>query len=251
MSFQKGSSLKDSLISYYDFYTKKPVYQSIITTFIVNFQNSGPKKYPFSKFTKNDWRKLNRQLHIQSEFKYFNSSVSSLPNVHTNIYDLSQTISVIQRNGMYQKPLMIRKIVSEGKNIYHLTKKVSRIIDSKTISKMKTLFNILMTQGWGLENYRRNKIIEDCIIYHGGISEYNRWKIYSTDKYTIGISEINLLYKNLDKNNQYFIPKHIFKGTIYNLLLSKILNGMNLNKVKSENLKQIEEETDDYEKYGL
>ena len=251
MSFQKGISLKDSLISYYDFYTKKPVYQSIITPFIVNFQNSGPKKYHFSKYSKNDWRKLNRQLHIQSEFKYLNSSLGSLPNVHTNIYDLTQTFSVIQRNGLYQKPLMIRKIDSGGKNIYHLKNKVTRIIDEKTISKMKKLLNILMTQGWGVENYRKNKIIEDCIIYHGSISDNERWKIYTTDKYSIGISEINLIYKNIRKNYQKFIPKSIYRGTIYNLLLSEILNGMNLNKVKGENLKQIEEGTDDYERYEL
>ena len=238
MAFEKGMNLHDTFNS--EFNRKVDMYKNpediTVTKSFYMVPSGSIMSRPFNFYTKLDWENIEKKIILNLDLSEFQPG--PFASIKTNLYDLTKTIFLIQNDGYYQRPILIKLVKnSDGTKIFSSsTVKKQKLLDDSVVKKMKMLFNDFMTLGQGRIHYKRNKIIEDCFFFTGSLHDYMNWSVYSNEKYTIGIIEYNYLNVN---GSDIHIHRRREKLKV-GLVVRDLLESLNSNNVIGENLKLIE-----------
>lgn len=232
LTFQKGKELQDTFANEINQHVEEQFKVTRNYTVEQSFTMISSGKHmirPYYFYSKSEWEKVSNQLHVNLDLSEFQPGI--IPRIKTSLLDLTKTLATIQQNGVYRKPLFIRKITNmQGKVIYTTAKStIKTVLDEKVVLKMKQLFNSYM-HGQGMIHYRKNGIFEDCFIFTGELSNDANWCIYSGQNYTLGIIEYNQIKSN-SEDTKMNRNKEKLKVS---LILKEVLKSLNQNKTKGE-----------------
>jgi hypothetical protein len=237
LTFDKGKNLNDTFAS--EINRKAPQNYQIPSSVTVSGSftrtlGGNIMSRPYDYYSISDWSALAKKLDINLDFSEYRPGRFSL--IKTSLFDLVKTISIIQNNGESKVPIFIRSVQNERNQvIYSVKNPISkRILSEQVVQNMQGLFINYMTEGPGIKHYRSNGIIEDCFLFTGGNSDYNRWLIYTNHSYTFGLVETNVFRTG---KNDYSIRRR--ERFMLSSIMKELLQKMHLNTVKGQNARSL------------